>query len=120
MLLGSVAPEERLWRGKRKTHLPGSLLAVGSKLFLACCQFLPSPEAHVVDFLVVVVDLVEVMRMLARDIIPMKSIARRTALGKCDLRAPGAKCSKGNRVKWAVLRAQGKRGNPLNRKPPPV
>jgi len=46
---------------------------VGWKLFLACYQFLTSPKAHVVDFVVVVVDLVEVMRMVARDIIPLQA-----------------------------------------------
>ena len=67
---------ERFGRGrKRKTHLPDSLLAVGWKLFLACYQFLTSPKAHVVDFIVGVVDLVEVMRMVARDNITANRLA---------------------------------------------
>jgi hypothetical protein len=41
---------------KRINPPPGSLQAVGWKLGLACCQFLPSPEAPVV--LIIVVDVV--------------------------------------------------------------
>ena len=44
------------WGAKRRNPPPGSLQAVGWKLDLASCQFLPSPEAPVV--LIIVVDVV--------------------------------------------------------------
>jgi hypothetical protein len=56
------------WEGaKRRNPPPGSLQAVGWKLDLASCQFLPSPEAPVV--LIIVVDVV-----LERDDIEMALI----------------------------------------------
>lgn len=46
----------RLWgEVKEETHRQGSLQAVGWKLFLAYCQFLPSPEAPVVLVLIMIV-----------------------------------------------------------------
>jgi len=51
------------WRGlKLRNPPPGSLQAVGRKLFLSYCQFLPSPEALVVSviIMVVVVEVVDI------------------------------------------------------------
>src|SRR5437588_6746558 len=63
---------------KTRNPPPGSLPAVGWKLFLSCLLFFPSPEAVIVFFIVVVevVDLddLEVIRFLAMDIITNQSL----------------------------------------------
>jgi hypothetical protein len=76
-LLQPAAAVASLEGAKRRNPPPDSLQAVGWKLGLACCQFLPSPEAPVVLVLIMVVEVVvemddiEAARIeMARDNIP--------------------------------------------------
>ena len=95
---------------KRKNPPPDSLQAVGWKLCLAYCQFLPSPEAPVVFVLIMVVDVVVEIVVddiimndiimddikgrieLARDNMPGIRIAIERETVNCKLAGNGARC----------------------------
>ena len=81
-LVQPAAAAASLEGAKIRNPPPDSLQAVGWKLGLAYCQFLPSPEAPVVLVLIMVVDVVEMddieaaLIEMARDNIPNDRVAR--------------------------------------------
>jgi len=98
-LVQPAAAVASLEGAKRRNPPPDSLQAVGWKLGLAYCQFLPSPEAPVVLDLIMVVDVVVEMDdieaaliEMARDNISKGRITRHLKYQKRILSARWAKC----------------------------
>lgn len=99
-LVQPAAAVASLEGAKRRNPPPDSLQAVGWKLGLAYCQFLPSPEAPVVLVLIMIVDVVVEMDdieaaliEMARDNIPKVRLARHPLEEKRIFRPRATRCS---------------------------